>query len=221
MSIRRLYYFLLALLLGVAVIGCSLDPNKPGQVAGVTGAGPDSATLPKGADARASQAYLIGPGDMLQIFVWGNPDLSTMVPVRPDGRLTTPLVEDIVASGKSPSQLAREMEERLAKYVKNPVVTVIVKEFVGRFSEQVRVVGEATKPQALPYRDHMTLLDLMIAVGGMTEFAAGNKARLVRKVGGKQTEIPINLDALIKSGDISANLDLLPGDILIIPESWF
>lgn len=165
--------------------------------------------------------YLIGPGDNVQIFVWGNPELSSSVPVRPDGRITTPLVEDVKASGKTSTQLAREMEKQLSRYIKNPVVTVIVTGFIGRYSEQIRVVGEATSPQTIPYREHITLLDLMIAVGGMTEFAAGNRASIVRIVNGEQQQFRVRLDDLIKDGDISANVSMLPGDILIIPEAWF
>lgn len=165
--------------------------------------------------------YIIGPGDTVNIFVWGNNELSATVPVRPDGRITTPLVEDVQASGKTPSQLAREMESHLQRYIKNPVVTVIVTNFVGRFSEQIRVVGEATQPQAIPYRERMTLLDVMIQVGGLTEFASGNRARIVRNVDGKQKEFRVRLNDLIRDGDISANVLMQPGDILIIPESWF
>ncbi len=165
--------------------------------------------------------YLIGPGDNVNIFVWGNAELSSSVPVRPDGRITTPLVEDVVASGKTSSQLARDMEKELARYIKNPVVTVIVTGFTGRYSEQIRVIGEAAKPQSLPYKEHLTVLDIMIAVGGLTEFAAGNSASIVRVVAGKQSQYSVRLDDLIQDGDISANVDMLPGDILIIPEAWF
>lgn len=165
--------------------------------------------------------YLIGPLDTVNVFVWGNPDLSATVPVRPDGKITTPLIEDVPASGKTPTQLARVMEKRLSKYIKNPVVTVIVTSFVGRYSEQIRVVGEASKPQALPYRENMSLLDVMIAVGGLTEYAAGNSASIVRVVDGKQKQYKVRLDDLINKGDITANVDMLPGDVLIIPEAWF
>ena len=168
-----------------------------------------------------SGEYLIGPGDTLQVFIWRNPELSATVPVRPDGKITTPLVEDVVASGKTSSQLAREMEQRLALYVKNPVVTVTVMQFVGLFRQQVRVVGEAIKPSSLAYRKNMTVLDVLIDVGGLTEYADGNKARIVRVVNGKQQQIGVRLDDLIKSGDITANMKVMPGDILIIPESWF
>ncbi len=178
-------------------------------------------TLAWAGEGEETPYYLIGPGDSLNIFVWRNPDLSTSVPVRPDGRITIPLVEDLQASGKTPTQLARDIEKALAKYVKDPLVTVMVTGFVGPYSQQIRVVGEATRPQALPYRDRMTLLDVMIAVGGLTEFAAGNRARLIRIVDGEQQVMELRLDDLLKDGDISANIPMLPGDTLIIPESWF
>ncbi len=171
--------------------------------------------------AGETPLYIIGPGDSVQMFVWSNPDLSATVPVRPDGRITTPLVEDVQASGKTPTQLARDMEKELEKYIKNPVVTIIVTGFVGRSSEQIRIVGEATQPQALPYRENMTLLDVMIAVGGLTEFASGNKASIVRVIDGVQKQIRVRLKDLLKKGDISANVKMMPGDILIIPEAWF
>ena len=165
--------------------------------------------------------YLIGPGDNVNIFVWGNGELSSSVPVRPDGRITTPLVEDVMASGKTPTQLARDMEKELSRYIKNPVVTVVVTGFVGRYSEQVRVLGEAAQPQSLPYKEHLTILDVMISVGGLTEFAAGNNAKIIRMVDGKQMQYGLRLDDLIQDGDITANVDMLPGDTLIIPEAWF
>ena len=165
--------------------------------------------------------YLIGPGDRLTIFVWRNPDVSGSFTVRPDGRLTTSLVEDIKAAGKTPTQLARELEESLGTYLRDPVVSVIVDGFAGPFSEQVRVIGEATQPATVNYSQNMTLLDLMIGVGGLTEFADGNGAKLVRVVEGKQRVYSVYLDDLIRSGDIKANVDILPGDILIIPEAWF
>jgi len=170
--------------------------------------------------AKLDAEYLIGPGDNLQVFVWRNPELSTTVPVRPDGKITTPLIEDVIASGKTSSQLAREMEQRLTLYVKNPVVTVSVTQFVGRFSEQIRVVGEAAKPQALAYRENMTLLDVLIDVGGLTTFANGNKARVIRNKDGKQMQFNVRLDDLVKQGDITANIVMVPGDIMIIPDPW-
>lgn len=187
-----------------------------------------SNTLPKisgssaaSASKSAPQDYLIGPGDNLKVFVWRNAELSATVPVRPDGKISTPLVEDVVASGKTSSQLARDMEQRLALYVKNPVVTVTVTTFVGRYSEQIRVVGEAAKPHSLSYSENMTLLDVLIAVGGLTEFADGNDARIVRITDGQQQQFSVRLHDLLKRGDITANVRMMPGDILIIPESWF
>lgn len=184
-------------------------------------------TLPT-ATARASLTtsidnynYLIGPGDTLSIFVWRHEDISGTFVVRPDGRITTSLVEDLQVSGKTPSALARDVEQALGKYIRDPIVTVSVTGFNGPFSEQVRVIGEAATPSAINYSEDMTLLDLMIAVGGLTEFAAGDNAKLIRVENGAQKEYSVYLDSLIKNGDISANVDLLPGDILIIPEAWF
>jgi polysaccharide export outer membrane protein len=165
--------------------------------------------------------YLIGPGDTVNIMVWRNPEVSMSVPVRPDGKITTPLVEDLPAAGKTSTDLARDIEKALAKFIQQPVVTVIVTNFVGNFSEQIRVIGQATKPQALPYRRDMSLMDVLIAVGGVTEFAAGNRASVVRTVDGKQQKYNVRLDDLIKEGDISANMPMRPGDVLIIPESFF
>jgi len=165
--------------------------------------------------------YSIGPGDQMEIFVWGNDELSTSGVVRPDGKLTTRLVEDLEASGKSPTQLARDIEKAYSDFVREPVVSVIVNGFVGLPEQTVRVVGEASEPTRVPYTKHMTLLDVMIAVDGMTEYAAGNKAVLVRLENGSQKSYSLRLDDLLKDGDISANLSMMPGDIIIIPESWF
>ena len=165
--------------------------------------------------------YIIGPGDNVNIFVWRNPEVSQSVPVRPDGKITTPLVEDLQASGKTPTELARKIEEVLGTYIKDPSVTVIVTGFVGPYDQQVRIIGEAAQPKALPYRENMTLLDLMIAVGGLTEFAAGNDTILWRRVNGKEMQYRVRVDDLIDDGDISANVHILPGDIMIVPESWF
>lgn len=173
------------------------------------------------AHSAVSPDYLIGPEDSLHIFVWDNPELSTTVPVRPDGRITTPLVEDVQASGKTPTQLARELEQNLSQYINNPKVTVTVTGFVGRYNEQVRIIGQAAAPRALPYRENMTVLDAIIVVGGLTEFAAGNRAKIMRNSNGKVTEYPIRLDDLINKGDVSQNMKLMPGDILVIPESMF
>jgi len=165
--------------------------------------------------------YLIGPGDNINIIVWRNPEVSMTVPVRPDGKITTPLVEDLPASGKTSTQLARDIERALAKFIQQPVVTVVVTGFVGNYSEQIRVIGQAAKPQALPYRSDMSLMDVLIAVGGVTEFAAGNRASVVRMVDGKQQKLRVRLDDLIKDGDLSANMPMRPGDVLVIPESFF
>ncbi len=165
--------------------------------------------------------YVIGPGDSVNIFVWGNPEVSTTVVVRPDGLISTPLVEDVFASGKTPTQLARDIEEALAKYVRDPLVTVLVGGFIGRFDQQIRVIGEATNPTAIPYRQDMTLIDVLVAVGGVTPFAAGNRAVIVRYVDGLPTRGKVRIDDLIQDGDISANVAMRPGDILIIPEAWF
>jgi polysaccharide export outer membrane protein len=165
--------------------------------------------------------YLIGPGDTLTIFVWRNPEISGNFIVRPDGKVTTSLVEDIEVAGRTPTMLARQLEERLSTYINNPRVTVSVNRFIGPFSEQVRVIGEATNPQAVNYTQHMTLLDLMITVGGLTEFANGNSAKLIRIIEGQQRSFELDIEDLITNGDISKNVDILPGDIIIIPEAWF
>ena len=187
----------------------------------------NTSTLPQ-ATTRASLTtdvneyqYLIGPGDSLTIFVWRNPEVSGQFIVRPDGQVTTSLVEDIDVAGRTPSMLAREIEEQLSIYINNPRVTVSVNNFSGPLSEQVRVIGEATNPSAVSYTEHMTLLDLMIAVGGLTEFADGNNAKLVRVINGQQSTFALSIDDLIRSGDIQQNVDILPGDIIIIPEAWF
>jgi len=179
--------------------------------------------------------YLIGPGDQLQIFVWRNPEVSQTVTVRPDGKISTPLVEDLQASGKTSAQLAKDLEKALETYIRQPIVTVIVVAGIGPYSEQIRVIGQVggsrsgqtagsqggqAGVQAIAYRRKMTLLDVMVTVGGLNEFAAGNKTKLVRMVDGEQKEYEVRLDDLL-NGDISANVDMLPGDILIVPESWF
>lgn len=204
------FNFLTLLLITLLVIsGCSQPKTMP-----VRGESGSSAT-------PASPLYVIGPGDTLNVFVWGDSELSTQVVVRPDGLITTPLVEDLQASGKTPTELARLLEQRLSMFVKTPKVTVSVIDFVGRYTEQVRVVGQAAQPQSIAYREGMTLLDVIIAVGGLTEFAAGNKATVVRKINGKTVQYRVRLDDLIRDGDISANSQMMPGDVLIIPETWF
>ncbi|WP_448556445.1 XrtA/PEP-CTERM system exopolysaccharide export protein [Thalassotalea montiporae] len=168
-----------------------------------------------------SYRYLIGAGDSVNIFVYGNPEVSGSFIVRPDGMITTSLVEDIPVSGRTPTELARDIEEVLSTYLRDPIVTVTVGGFVGPFSEQIRVIGEAAQPLAINYKKNMTLLDVMITVGGLTEFADGNDAVLVRIENGVQKQYPLAIDDLIKSGDITANVDMLPGDIIIVPETWF
>ncbi|MEZ5571780.1 MAG: polysaccharide export protein [Halioglobus sp.] len=165
--------------------------------------------------------YILGPGDTVDIFVWGNEELSSTGTVRPDGKLTTHLVEDLQASGKTSTQLARDIEAAYSEYVRQPVVSVIVSGFVGVPEQTVRVMGEATTPKRIPYKKHMTLLDLMIAAGGLTDYAAGNQSVLVRMVDGKEVTYSLRLDDLVRDGDITANLSVMPGDILIIAESWF
>ncbi len=189
----------------VALAGCAFGPKYP--------AAPVSAS-------SKDYSYIVGPGDALNIIVWRNPELSMAVPVRPDGKISTPLIDELVAQGKNPVEVAREIEKQLGKYVRDPVVTVIVTGFSGPYDQQIRVVGEAAKPQFLAYKQQMTLLDVMIAVGGLTDFAAGNDATILRNAdGGKQYSVRIK--DLIKRGDVSANVEMRPGDILIIPQSLF
>jgi len=173
------------------------------------------------ADEGPGPQYIIGPLDTLDIFVWRNPELSANVIVRPDGRISVPLIDDLAATGRTPTQLSRDIEAQLATYIQNPIVTVIVSGFQGPFAQQVRVVGAAANPQAIPYRANMTLLDVMISVGGLTEFAAGNRASLVRFQDGRQREYRVRISSLLQDGDISANVTIMPGDVLIIPESIF
>ncbi|MYM28234.1 sugar ABC transporter substrate-binding protein [Duganella sp. CY15W] len=165
--------------------------------------------------------YQIGAGDVVNINVWRNPEVSLSVPVRPDGKITTPLVEDLQAAGKTATALARDIENALSKYIQQPVVTVIVTSFVGPYTQQIRVIGQAARPQALAYRQGMSLMDVLIAVGGITDFAAGNKASIIRTVEGKRQSVAVRLKDLLRDGDISANVAMLPGDILVIPEGWF
>lgn len=176
--------------------------------------------VPADAPASVSQDYVIGPGDVMQVFVWRNPELSATVPVRPDGKISTPLVEDMVAVGKSPSMLARDIEKVLAEYVRSPQVNVIVTQPASVYS-QVKVIGQVTNPQALPYREGMRVLDAVLAVGGLAPYAAGNRARLMRVVGGKQEELRVKLGALVNNGDMKQNIELKPGDVLVVPESRF
>ena len=205
--IRRLGAALIASVATVAVLmGCATGPAHP--------------PAPVAAASEADYTYIIGAGDSVSIVVWRNPELSMSVPVRPDGKIAAPLVDELMAQGKTPIQLAREIEQVLSRYVRDPIVTVLVTGFVGPYSEQIRVVGEAARPQFLPYKVKMTLLDVMIAVGGLTDFAAGNSATILRTAEGNK-QYSVRLSDLIKQGDVSANVEMRPGDILIIPQSFF
>ena len=173
------------------------------------------------ASASETGEYLIGPGDTLEVFVWGQPELSVTVPVRPDGRVSTPLIDDLVAVGKTPTQLADEMQTALSEFIRSPEVNVIVQDFVGTFGSQIRVLGQVTQPGTVPYRERMTLLDVMIQVGGLTEFAAGNRGRLIRVVDGSSEEFRVRVGDLVNKGRIEENVVMQPGDIVIIPEAVF
>ncbi len=198
----------LVLVAMLGLLASGVSRAQTGQAAGVAPSQP----------AADANQYQIGPGDVVQVFVWRNPDLSVTVPVRPDGLISTPLVENIVAVGRSPSELARAIEVVLAEFIKSPKVNIIVTQPAGIFT-QLKVVGQVAKPQAVQYRDGMTVLDAVLQVGGLTQFAAGNRARIIRKVGGKDTEIRVKLRDLVEKGDMTQNLALKPGDVLVVPES--
>lgn len=206
----------LALMLGLAALlaACGGGQRATTQLPPASGMA-SAETLPDN--------YIIGPLDSLNIFVWRNPELTTNVAVRPDGRITVPLISDLPAAGKTPTQLAADIKVKLGEYITDPVVQVIVSSFSGPFSQQIRIVGEAARPQAIPYRANMTLLDAMIAVGGLTQYASGNRATLIRtdRATGKQTEFALKIGRLIKEGDPKANVRLAPGDVILIPESFF
>jgi polysaccharide export outer membrane protein len=201
---KWLSYFIFAIPVSI-FSGCASNANPP---------------LSAVPEQPFNQEYRIGPGDNLRIAVWRYPEVSAIVPVRPDGKITTPLVEDLPATGKTSTQLARDIEKELSKYIQQPVVTVVVTGFVGPY-HQIRIIGQAAKPQALPYRQDMSLMDVLIAVGGLTEFAAGNRASVIRNIDGKRQKIDVRLNDLLKRGDISADMPMRPGDILVIPESYF
>jgi polysaccharide export outer membrane protein len=208
-TLRSLPAILLASVAALGLAGC----DQPGAGDAVATAAPP---------AEVASQYVIGPGDVLSIFVYEAPPLSVSdLPVRPDGRISVPLVPDVMAAGKTPSQLGAEISDKLKKYVNDPNVTVMVHNFQGPADRQVRVIGEATDPQAIPYRENMTVLDVMIATKGLTKFAAGNRAVILRHVGGKETRIPVHLSDLIKDGDIRQNVQMRPGDTVIIPQSYF
>jgi polysaccharide export outer membrane protein len=210
---------LIKLMGGVAVLGllagcASVSNDGLGQLPSAQFVSPAEGPGPE---------YIIGPLDGINIFVWRNPELSTSVTVRPDGRITVPLIDDLPATGQTPTQLARAIEEKLKTFIQNPIVSIVVSGFQGPFSQQVRIVGEASQPQSIPYRANMTLLDVMIAVGGTTDFASGDRARLIRfdPASGTQREFALRIDRLIKDGDTKANVRIEPGDVIIIPESFF
>lgn len=211
------------LLTAVLLTACATEPGGPSAAAGNAAPMTEAAQKAAAAAIAKNQEYVIGAGDQLSIFVYHNPDLSEPgVAVRPDGRISTPLINDIVAAGKTPTQLGKELEERLKKYIQDPIVTVIVRGFVGPSNRQIKVIGEATDPEAIPYRDGMSLLDVMIATKGLTKYAAGNRAVIIRRdASGKQETIHVHLNDLMKDGDISQNVAMQPGDTLIIPQSWF
>jgi polysaccharide biosynthesis/export protein len=209
--------FLGCLLAGLGLLTTVL-PTCPAEAADAQV--PAAQVPPAQAPAVVSPDYLIGPGDSLHVYVFQNDELSATVPVRPDGKISTPLVEDMVAVGKTPSQLARDIEKSLSVYVKSPKVNVVVMIAISIFS-QVKVIGQVKAPQALPYRDGMTVLDAVLAVGGLGQFAAGNRAHVVRTENGKQTEIKVKLEALVNDGDMKQNLALKPGDVLVVPETRF
>jgi polysaccharide export outer membrane protein len=215
--------FLLSMLM-VVLAGSALAQTTPAPSAAPTGATAAvpvaEASVPAQAAPGISNDYIIGPGDTIQVFVWRNPELTTTVPVRPDGKVSTPLVEDMVAVGKNPSTLARDIEKVLGEYVRSPQVNVIVTLPASAFS-QVKVIGQVVKPQSLAYREGMTVLDAVLAVGGLGQFAAGNRARIIRTEDGKQREIKLKLAALVNNGDMKQNLSLKPGDVLVVPETRF
>ena len=213
----------LAVAIALASVACSGNPIQTVQA--------PKAPPPQAAPAQPSpdelppeqedaSTYVIGPGDQLQVFVWRNPELSTSIPVRPDGKISTPLVENMVAVGKTPSQLARDMEKVLAEYVRMPKVNIIVTTSVSAFS-QVKAVGQVARPQALAYREGMTVMDLILAVGGLGEFASGNRAKIVRTENGKQVEIKVKLGDLMNKGDMKQDIPLKAGDVLVVPQSMF
>jgi polysaccharide biosynthesis/export protein len=212
MTMRRPSGLVLAAVLAVGFLisSCASEPPSP-----------QLPPTPKQATATAADSnYIIGPGDTLQVFVWRNPELSTTVPVRPDGKISTPLIEDMVAVGKTSPQLARDMEGVLAEYVRAPKVNIIVTIAASAFS-QVKVVGQVVHAQELPYREGMTVLDAVLSVGGLSQFAAGNRAHIVRIVNGQETTIKVKLDDLVNNGDTRQNLPLKPGDLLVVPQSLF
>ncbi|MEO8019986.1 MAG: XrtA/PEP-CTERM system exopolysaccharide export protein [Pseudomonadota bacterium] len=199
---------------------CAWAANPPPATAKPATEAPPAAALPPPAESKVDNDYVIGPGDTLQVYVWRNPELTVTVPVRPDGKISTPLVEDMVAVGKTPSRLARDVEKVLGEYVRSPQINVIVTQPMAAFS-QVKVIGQVVHPQSIAYREGLTVLDAVLAVGGLGPFAAGNRAKLVRSENGKSHEIKVKLSALVNGGDMKQNIALRPGDVIVVPESRF
>jgi len=202
---RSLVALILALGVAVPLIGCQGTAEAPAALGSVQGPDGD---------------YRIGPGDSMQIFVWRNPELSMTVRVRPDGRISVPLIEDLPVANRTPTEVARAVEEKLSVFIKDAIVTIIMNDFVGPVDRQIRVVGEAGRPLSLPYRKGITVLDVMIQAGGLTQFASGNRALIIRLVEGRQVTYSVRLDDLMKNGDMTANVELAPGDVLMIPQTW-
>jgi polysaccharide export outer membrane protein len=215
MASHRIRLVLAAGVGALALTGCAGGP-RAGQTL-------PAAALVTTTAGDTSESYIIGPLDQLNIFVWRNPELGGQFQVRPDGRLTTPLISEMVAAGKTPAQLAEDIRIALNQYIQDPIVSVMVGSFQGTYAQQIRIVGATERPAAIPYRANMTLLDAMIAVGGLSEFAAGNRARLIRhdRETGEQREYDLHIARLLRRGDTSANVRLEPGDVIIIPESMF
>ena len=213
---NRFYRQLLILLslLAFATSAMSQTPVAPEPTPSASG------PLVAPAESKVSDDYMIGPGDTIQVFVWRNPELTTTVPVRPDGKITTPLVQDMVAVGKTPSLLARDIEKVLAEYVRTPQVNVIVTQPTSAFS-QVKIIGQVVRPQSIAYRDGLTVLDAVLAVGGLGPFAAGNRGKVVRTENGKPREIKVKIASLVNDGDLKHNIQLQPGDVIVVPESMF
>jgi polysaccharide export outer membrane protein len=209
---------LLAAVLSALIASASLAQDAPPAPSNATADA--TVAVPAVPAVAVSPNYIIGPGDVLQVYVWRNPELTSTVPVRPDGKVSTPLVEDMVAVGKTPSGLARDIEKVLGEFVRSPQVNIIVTQPVSIFS-QVKIIGQVASPQALPYREGMTVLDAVLAVGGLAQFAAGNRAKLIRMEDGKRREIKIKLDNVVNKGDLATNVALKPGDVLVVPESVF
>jgi len=215
----KTWRLLLLALLPLSAFGQSAEPMADPAAATPS---PSTVVAPAPSPLSATEAamYQIGPGDVLQVFVWRNPELTVSVPVRPDGKISTPLVEDMVAIGKTPTELARDVETVLGEYIRSPQVSIIVMTPQSQFS-QVKVVGQVARPAPLPYRSGMTVLDAVLAAGGMTQFAAGNRTKIVRTENGKQVEIKVKLDDIVNDGDIKQNVEVRPGDLIVVPESWW